>query len=483
MHPLRPPVLTLIILLLTCFNASAESLTEIYKQALQNDPQLQADRAVFKAGQESENIARAPLLPSLTAIGEYTDSDYDSTTHISPSFRQHGNTDADTENYMLTLQQKIFDLSAWFTFQQGVELSRQSAATFSAAQQSMILRVTSAYFDVLRAEANLNTAVAEERAIQRQLEQTNERFEVGLLPITDVHEAQARFDDARVNSLVARGQLGIAFEALTVLTGKNYEKLDGLVDNFPVTPPIPASREEWVEFALKHNFSVKAAAYAKEAADQNAKAKKSGHLPTVTGNLSYYDNHADSHFDGSPMDEHLGTDQDGHTASIRLTIPLATGGLISAERRKAAQQYIQAKENHLAAQRNTVQQTRSEHLNVVTDSARVKARLQAITSAKSAMEATQAGYEVGTRNIVDVLLVQQNLYQAMRNYHNARYDYIASLLKLKQVSGQLSPDDVYQLNAWLDPAIQVLKADAREELKPYPARPGSVQQPLSLPRP
>ncbi len=464
MRPGRLPALTLVLSLFASINTGAESLSDIYQKALENDPQLKADRAIYMAGQESENIGRAALLPSLSAVGEFTDSDYDDTTRRTSggtSTREKGNMDADTENYSLNLQQTIFDLSAWFSFQQGVELSRQSAATFSAAQQAMILRVTTAYFDVLRAEANLRTAIAEETAIKRQLEQTNERFEVGLLPITDVHEAQARFDDATVNTLVARGQLGIAFEALTVLTGQRHDTLDGLVDNFPVTPPTPINREEWVQFAVQHNFTLQAASYAQEAAAENAKAKKSEHLPTITGNLSYYDNHADSDFDGSPLDQDIAADQDGHTVSVRLTIPLATGGLTSAERRRAAQQFIQAKENRLAVQRNTVQQTRAQHLNVVTDSARVKARRQAITSAESALEATQAGYDVGTRNIVDVLLVQQNLFQAKRNYHNARYDYIASMLKLKEVSGQLSPDDIYQLNAWLDPAMPVLKSDAQ----------------------
>ncbi len=468
MRSTRLPVLTLAFSLTASFNITAETLSEIYEQALQNDPQLRADRAAFMAGQESKNIGRAALLPNISAVGEFTDSEYDDSSSrvFGPqTFRQQGDVDSETENYSLSLQQPLFDLSAWFAFQQGVQLSQQAAAEFSAAQQAMILRVASAYFDILRAEENLQTAIAEERAIQRQLEQTRERFEVGLLPITDVHEAQASFDNASVNTLEARGTLDIAFEALSVLTGQNYQQLAGLVGNFPVKNPEPGAREEWVEFALQNNFTLKAAEYAREAAADNARAKKSEHLPTVTGSLSYYNNHADSDFDGvidgSALDVPAGSDQDGHTASLRLNVPLFSGGLTSAQRRQAAQQHIQAQENYIAVQRNTVQQARSQHLNVVTDSARVRARSQAITSAESALEATQAGYDVGTRNIVDVLIAQRSLFQAKRNYHNARYDYIASLLKLREVAGQLSPDDIYQLNAWLDPNIQVLKADAQ----------------------
>ncbi|MCP5170641.1 MAG: TolC family outer membrane protein [Pseudomonadales bacterium] len=452
------------------FHTSAETLSEIYEQSLQNDPQLRADRAAYLAGQESKNIGRASLLPVISAVGEYSETDSEDSsrtvfTQTTGSGRE-GDTEVDSEHYSLSLTQPLFDLSAWFGFQQGKQLSLQAQAQFGADQQAMILRVTEAYFNVLRAQENLSTAQAEETAIQRQLEQTRERFEVGLLPITDVHEAQATFDDATVNTLEARGALDIAFEALSVLTGQSHTQLAGLVDNFPVAKPDPVNSEDWVQFSLQNNFSLQSARFAREAAQQNAKSKKSEHLPTLTGSLSYYNNHSDSEFNGldgngNPLNSPSFSDQDGHTAALRLEIPLFTGGLTSAQRRQAYQQFIQAQENFIASQRNTVQQARSQHLQVVTDSARVKARKQSITSAQSALEATQAGYDVGTRNIVDVLLAQRNLFQAKRNYANARYDYISSLLNLKAVAGQLSPDDIYQLNAWLDPQLQVLRAGAQ----------------------
>ena len=187
-------------------------------------------------------------------------------------------------------------------------------------------------------------------------------------------------------------------------------------------------------------------------------------MPTITGSMSYYDNISDSDFTGTdinsnqPFTSPSENEQDGHTIGVQLNVPIFTGGLVSAERRQAYQQFIQASENYTNTQRNTVQQARSQHLQVITNTARTKARNQAITSAKSALEATQAGYEAGTRNIVDVLIAQRTLFQAKRDYANARYDYIGSLLRLKEVAGQLSPDDIYQLNAWLDPQLTVLKA-------------------------
>lgn len=453
---------------ITPFCWSANTLSEIYELALQNDPQLRAARAAYLAGSESKNISRAQLLPQISAVGEYSESKYEnSSTSVlgqGAIFGRKGQTEQETKNYSITLSQPIFDLPAWFSFQQGKELSEQAKLQFSADQQSLILRSADSYFDVLRARDNLETALAEEKAIKRQLEQTRERFEVGLLPITDVHEAQAAFDNATVNTLETQGALDIAFEGLTVLTGEPHQQLAGLMPDFPVENPEPQNREDWVQFSLQNNFSLQAAKHAKEAADNNAQSKKFEHMPTITGSMSYYDNISDSDFTGTdinsnqPFTSPSENEQDGHTIGVQLNVPIFTGGLVSAERRQAYQQFIQASENYTSTQRNTVQQARSQHLQVITNTARTKARNQAITSAKSALEATQAGYEAGTRNIVDVLIAQRTLFQAKRDYANARYDYIGSLLRLKEVAGQLSPDDIYQLNAWLDPQLTVLKA-------------------------
>ena len=459
---------SLILSLTTSMSWGANTLSDIYELALQNDPQLRAAKAAFLAGAEAKNISRASLLPQISAVGQYSEDEYEgSSTQVlgqGAVFGRKGQTDTDAKNYSVTLSQPIFDLPAWFSFQQGKELSQQAKLQFSADQQSLVLRSANNYFEVLRARDNLETALAEEKAIKRQLEQTRERFEVGLLPITDVHEAQAAYDNATVNTLESEGALDIAFEGLTVLTGQPHEQLAGLMPDFPIKSPEPLNREEWVQFALQNNFALQVAKHAKEAANSNAQSKKYEHMPTVTGSLSYYDNRSTSDFRGTDLNTNQRfnspseTDQDGHSIGVELNVPIFTGGLASAERRQAFQQSVQASENHISTQRNTVQQARSQHLQVLTNTARVNARNQSITSATSALEATQAGYEAGTRNIVDVLLAQRVLYQARRDYANARYDYISSLLQLKEVAGQLSPEDIYQLNAWLDPQISVIKA-------------------------
>jgi outer membrane protein len=428
----------------------ADTLTYIYESALKNDPLLRAARASFNADQENRNIARGALLPQLSVSGDFTQTEInDETLDLISS----GQIDTDETSYGVSLNQAIFDMPSWYSFQSGKALSESARAQFSSDQQSLIIRVSSAYFDVLRAYDNLQTRDAEERAIQRQLEQTRERFEVGLLPVTDVHEAQAVFDDATVNSLEARGALNIAFEGLEVLTGENHKVLAGLTETFAATNPEPLSNQEWVDFAIGNNFQLKVAKLGKDAAYNNAKAATSARLPKISGRATYFDSDTDGSRYSSPFE----SQQDGHSFVISVTMPIWTGGSVDAQRRQAKQRSIASDEGYIATKRNTVQAARSLHQLVLTNTARVKARKQSITSADSALQATQAGYEVGTRNIVDVLVAQRTVFQARRNYSNARYDYILSMMRLKEVAGQLSPDDIYQLNAWLDPQLNIAK--------------------------
>ena len=428
----------------------ADTLTDIYESAVQNDPVLRAARANFNADRENKNIARGVLLPQLSVSGDYTQSELNDS---SPIVGMGGLIDSDVTSYNVSLSQAIFDMPSWYSFQSGKALSESARAQFSADQQSLIIRVSDAYFNVLRAYDNLQTRDAEERAIQRQLEQTRERFEVGLLPVTDVHEAQAVFDDAAVNSLEARGALNIAFEGLAVLTGQDHQVLAGLTENFAATNPEPLSNQEWVDFAIGNNFQLKVAELGKDAAYNNAKAAASARLPKISGRASYFDSDSDGTRYTSPFE----SQQDGHSFVVSVTMPIWLGGSVDAQRRQAKQRSIASDEGYTASKRNTVQAARSLHQLVLTNTARVKARKQSITSADSALQATQAGYEVGTRNIVDVLVAQRTVYQARRNYSNARYDYILSMMRLKEVAGQLSPEDVYQLNAWLDPQLTIAK--------------------------
>lgn len=456
---------TLLCLTASLFPATAlraESLQDIYELALENDATLRAQEARYLAGLEDEKTALSQLLPQIDAAYSIENSDTDTSSPGVIGFDAGGvpiigdtfdNTDIDTTGYRVTLQQAIFNLPAWFGFKSGKELSKQAEATFAANQQNLIVRVVTAYLAVLRAQDNLRAAQAREDAFGRQLEQNQQRFEVGLIAITDVYESQAAFDLAQVDRIAEENNVAVALENLTVLTGKRHDNLDVLVESFDAKPPEPADRVAWVDFALANNFDLKAIQYAEEAARQNAKARRLAHAPTLSGTAQY----TDFEVDGTRFQDPAGIfnfppdqERESTVVGVELSMPLYTGGGISAERRRAAQQFNAAREDRINLTRQTVTDARSLHMTVVNDVARVAARRQSIKSSRSALDATQAGYEVGTRNIVDVLNAQNTLFAAARDYANSRYDYIVNTLLLKEQAGLLSPEDVMRLNSFLE---------------------------------
>ena len=432
-----------------------ETLEEIYQQALLNDHQFKAAQAAYAGGQENLAIGRAGLLPQIGASYQYSRSE----STIEPMNGSPGEERTTTSKILgAELVQPLFDMAAWYNYRRGKSLSNLAEAQFHLAEQDLIIRTAEAYFEALKAVDNLETAIAEESALGHQLEQTKQRFEVGLTAITEVHEAQAAYDSSVALRLTTEGNLGIAFEALEVLTGRPYNQLAPIQDRFPVDKPVPADRHEWVELAVQNNFSLNAASLSAEAAKRAAKAQTSQHLPTVSGRLAYNDTSRDNDLigvgvGGQPLFE-------GEETSIGVTVslPLFAGGGLSAQRRQAHQQYLQTQEEFYQAQRDVVQDTRSLYLSVVTSVASVKARQQAITSSRSALEATQAGYDVGTRDLVDVLNAQRSLYSAQRDYYDALYTYVLNSLRLKAAAGLLSGEDIASLNQWLDQQNPVTKS-------------------------
>ena len=458
----------------TGISARADTLVDIYELALENDALLKVSVAQYNADIELEKLALAPLLPQARAGYSFTDSENDSTSpnvYLNPETNALDQIDVtsvrETENegYDVSLSQTLFDLSAWFGWRAGKESSQQAEANLSAAQQDLIVRVVQAYFGVLRAQDNLRASQAQERAFERQLEQTRQRFEVGLIAITDVYEAEAARDLAQVTRIVDENNVAVAKENLSVLTGQAPVALHVLGEGFAPKPPEPADRGAWVDFALSNNNQLAAARFAEEAARQNATAFRMGHAPTITATYRYQDTETtgsirqnpDSLFNFAPDSE-----QTNESWQIRFDVPLAAGGAISANRRRAAEQFNAARETRINLSRNTVTQARSLHMTVMSDVSRVNARKQSIVSSQSAVDATQAGYEVGTRNIVDVLNAQNKLFAAQRDYANSRYDFVINSLRLKEVAGTLSPEDIARLESFLLEPAAPTASDASE---------------------
>ena len=427
-------------LALSISQLGAEDLKDIYELALKNDPTFKAAEATFRAGKEYKIQGRAGLLPSLNISGSTAWNEYRLEETLLDEYNSN--------NYSGTLQQPLFRLDKWFQFRQGKALSESAAAEFAYQQQETMIRVATSYFNVLNAMDSLNAAKAELEAIGRQRDQATKRFEVGLASITEVQDTQAAYDLSVVGRISREAQLDSTKEALAAIIGGSLPLLSPLNEDYLTPPPNPVDRESWVKLGLANNFQLKAAHLNTSAAKSSARASGSGHLPRIdiVGRVTKSSSRQGK-FGGFIQNPLYGLESDNRSYAIQISMPLFSGGAISSSRRQAYAQYDRSKEQSLFSERSVIREVRSSHFNVQTQSANVTARRQALTSAKSALEATRVGYGVGNRNVVDLLQAERGLYAAQRDYAQSRYDYIISVLRLKLSVGSLNPEDLFNVSS------------------------------------
>lgn len=408
----------------------AEDLLQVYRQSMESDPALKAAAASQQASQEAKPQARALLLPSVgvTASRGSTFGVVGVST---------GSDGGNTHSYAIGLTQPVYNRASQVQQRLAEETIKQADTDFNNAQNDLILRVAQGYFGVLAAIDNLTFATAEKNAFARQLEQANRRFEVGLATITDVYDAQARFDGAVSSEIDAINKLANARELLRQLTGQDYAQLNLLSERMPLALPNPNDPEQWVRMALDNNLTLRSAGFGVEQARENIQLQKAGHYPSLDLNANRAD--VDTAFTRTISSQ----------VNLQLTIPLYSGGAVSSRSRQAAYNYEASRQNLENLQRDAVRTVRNAYRGQETSISQIKALDQTRVSTRSALEATQAGYEVGTRTIVDVLNAERNVYLAEREYAAARYSYIANFLVLKQAAGQLSEEDMVEINGWL----------------------------------
>ena len=350
------------------------------------------------------------------------------------------------------LTQPLFRLDSWFNFKRSKKLTDASEADFAYAQQNLIIRTVEKYFGVLRAIDNLNAAVSEEKAIKKQLDQIQQRFEVGLSAITEVQEAQLAYDLSVAAKIRFEGALFNAREELNSLIGREIFSIDSLKADIIPENPNPTTKQEWVDIALKNNYRLQASVLRRDASQDSARSSASEHLPKINIVGTESENNTNQYsYEGF---EDLGFQAPSETQrknySLSLSIPISQGGAVRSRRRQAYAEYNRAVEETLFAQRTVIQEVRSGFSNVITLGANLKAQKQAVVSANSALEATRVGYDVGTRNIVDLLQAEKNLYTAEKNLANAKYDYLLSQLNLELAAGTLSPQSINEINGYLN---------------------------------
>ena len=445
-------------------------LVSVYQEAVDNNADLAAARAQYGAQKEVVPQARAGLLPNLSAGADMNNT---RTKFDEPSMTstRSGNV------YQATLAQPLFRADRWFQLQAAKDINEQASLQLSATEQNLILQSAENYFAVLRAQDNPASTKAEEAAFKRQLDQSNERFDVGLSDKTDVLQSQASYDTARANRILAQRQVDDAFEALITLTNREYNSIQGIVHTLPVLAPTPNDAKAWVDTAAKQNLNLLASNYAVSAAEETLKQRKAGHAPTLDAVAQYKkgDNDALGFSNPNPLTRY-GSDVEQRSIGLQLNIPIYSGGLTSSQVRESYSRLSQTEQQRESLRRQVVENTRNLHRAVNTDVEQVQARRQSIISNQSAVEATEIGYQVGTRNIVDVLDAQRQLYTSVRNYNNSRYDYILDNLRLKQAAGTLNPGDLQDLSRYLkadyNPDRDFLPPDlakaAQEQLRARP---------------
>lgn len=435
--------------------AGATDLMQTYEMARNGDPQLAASESNRLAQKEGAVQARAALLPQLNGQA----------TLAQTKSKPDGGSWSDsikTRDYGVNVSQSVLDFSRYSTLRSQNALSEAADFDLEAANDSLIVRTSAAYFNVLVAIETLAAAQAQETALQRQFDYAQKRLEVGLAPITDVHEARAQYDSARASVITSRNELKDAYEALTEVTGQPVADLRALPNDF--RPQLPADRdsEGWVQAALEQNPSLRSLEYQVQSADENVATARAGHLPTITLSGSY-GRSASWGYDSPALGDDIGADDfgdDGDSQSIGLTlnIPIFSGGAVQSGVRQALAQRDATQDGLEQQRRAVIRNTRNAYQTLEAGISEIEARRLALVSAQSAYEASQVGLEVGTRTVLDVLINQQTLFQAQQAYALAKYNYLQNRLLLAQAAGTLDVADVQDVNRLL-----TVDADARLE--------------------
>jgi outer membrane protein len=459
-------LLTLFALCVSATSAPAADLLAVYQRALQNDPQLREAEANRLAALETKPQALAALLPQLSGNGVITrEHDRGLSTVTQPlssppgpvllqTYPFDGRITTTTHRYGIDLKQNLFRWENWVALQRADAQVAQAEADYQAAQQDLMARVAQRYFDVLAAQDDLEAQQVALTSIQRQLEQAESRFQIGLIAITDVEEARAAHDSGAAAVIAAKRVLASTQELLREITGDAFDALARPMEPFELANPDPIDEDRWVEMSLQQNLALVSSRLAADIARENVSAARGGHFPSLDLVGSRYKltaNGADTFTDGTPAG---GTtrDQNQRSIGLQLTFPIYAGGMVSSQVRQAVYQHRAAKERVERVARQTEHDARDSYLGVLSEISRVKALRRAVESNATSLRATEAGYEAGTRTAVDVLQSRQLWVRAQTDYSRSRYDYMLNVLRLQQAAGTLSQQSLERINSLLKDA-------------------------------
>ncbi|MCJ7555501.1 MAG: TolC family outer membrane protein [Gammaproteobacteria bacterium] len=462
--------LSLCFALLSMQQASATSLLDVYQSALVSDPSIREAEANRMVAYEQKPQARSQFLPQINFTGNYQTSDSsgnrqqfqyvvdpndpDPTNPTLPpvlAARSYPYTsNQDDLSYYVELRQTLFRWDQYQTYQQADKVVAKADVDYEIARQGLMLKVSERYFNILAAKDTLGAAEAALGATARQLEQAEKRFEVGLIAITDVKEAQAAYDNTSAAVIAGKRQLATALELLRELTGEYYSEFQKPGDDLPLAIPAPKDQQAWVDTALQQNLSLVSSRISVDIARDGITIQRSGHYPSLDlfARKNWYDSTGETDTSGTNLPTK--SDSESGIIGVQFNIPIYSGGGTSSRVNEYVYRHRAAKEGLERVMRETERTARDAYLGIMAEMARVQALKRATESSQTALEATEAGFEVGTRTTVDVLTSRRTLFEAETNYARARYDYILNIIRLKQAAGILNEEDLARINEWLD---------------------------------
>lgn len=444
--------------------AHAADLMQAYFQALKSDPTYKKANADWESAKQNLPIARAAYLTQVAVTGN-ADRQYNNTTpNLSIPPTNGYNYDY---GFVATVTQPIFNLAAWDAIKSASASVKSATATYAAASQDLMLRTVQAYVAVLQAYDQLRFQLASKRAVYEQLKVARQQFKVGLIAITGVYDARSAYDQAVAQSIADQNILNDKVEALAEITGIHYLRLVGIGKQVPLLPPQPNDITRWSAVAEHQNYGLIAQSYAVIAARETIKQQSVSWLPQLNATAQYSnDNQTTLHVGSFPAIPSI----HAHNAAygLSLNFPLVQGGAVIANTRQAQFNFLSASSQREYTYRSVISQTRQSFLGVITGISKIKADWQSVISAQNALNATKAGYEVGTRTMVDVLDDVKSLYQTQQQYADDQYTYIIDTIELKYNAGTLSVADLQAINRWLNSRIKLnLPQAALKSLQTY----------------
>ncbi len=448
LHLSAPRLAASLALALACAPATAAAETAhdvaaLYELALEHDARFRASRARYEATVLNPAVSRARLLPQISLSASR--SRLAEQKIRGKAFGVGGSGDEysySVDSHSLNITQSLFNREYYVELKKSKSQAERARLGFEAAHQDLIVRLAEAYFGVLSARDDLEFARAEKDAVKRQLERAQSRFEVGLNPITDAKKAEAAYDLAVADEISAANQIDVSRSLLRVIIGRDVGTLHKLADTMPIMTPTPNDATAWIETALERNLELLSRRLAVNVAAAEIESRRAGHYPT----LDLYADRNERDVRGGRAPQTVRDVEVG----LRLNLPLSAGGGTYYRTRQAAHLHREALEQLKQTRDETRQRAKEAFLNVVASVSRVAALAKARESAKISYESNEAGFKIGTRSSVDVLLALEDLFDAERDYSDTRHEYILNVLRLKQVAGSLAPEDVREIVQWLE---------------------------------